>query len=159
MSERVAQVRGDEHRHPRLVDVAGAAHDVHTRKLGVRVAREMGVDPRLGPRGWDREGHQLHAGDSLGREHQGPAGRHRGLTGLHPGLLEQFPPRAGLEIDRAVEDVGRVRRPGGKINLSGAEGMEAISPIRKAPSAPRSAAIEKQLSTGSPGKPNSSQAR
>ena len=96
----------------------------------------MGVDPRLGPRGGDRERHQLHAGDALGREHQGPAGRHRGLAGLHPGLLEQFPPRAGLEIDLAVENVAGVRRSGGKIDLSGVEGMRGHLADQESPVGP-----------------------
>ena len=96
VSERVAQVRGDEHRHPQLVNVAGAAHDVHAGKLGVRVAREMRVDPRLGPRGGDREGHQFHAGDAPIREHDRPAARDRRFAGVDPGLFEQLPPGASL---------------------------------------------------------------
>ena len=44
LSERIAQVGGDEDRHPGFVDVARAAYDMHARKLGMRVLRQIGLD-------------------------------------------------------------------------------------------------------------------
>jgi hypothetical protein len=86
---------------------------MHAREFGMCVAGEISVDPRLDARGGEGQRHELHAGDALGRENEGPAGRDRGLARPDPGLLEQFPPRAEVEIDLAIENVGQVRRPGG----------------------------------------------
>src|SRR6202020_3667202 len=42
--EGVAQIVGDENRHPRFIDVRGIPHDVDTRKLGERGARQARSD-------------------------------------------------------------------------------------------------------------------
>ncbi len=53
----------------------------------------------------------------------GPSGRDARLIGADPGLLEQFPARACLEIDPVAEDVARIRGAGGKVDLPGVERM------------------------------------
>ena len=55
LSECVAQIVGDEDRHPRFIDVFRTAHDVHARKLGQSVARQVRLHSRLEPDGGYRE--------------------------------------------------------------------------------------------------------
>ena len=96
---------------------------MHARKLGQRVARQERFDPRLEPGGGQRERHEFHAGDPLRRDRQSPARRDVRFGGQEPGLFEQFPARARLKIHPIVEDVVRIRRSGGKIDLAGVVGV------------------------------------
>ena len=132
---------------------------MHARELRVRVEREKGVDPHLGRIRVDRQGHQLHAGDALGREDHGPARADRRNLGGEP----RSPPRVRVSRSRRDRLCRRKRRAGRASRRESRSAPPfsvwgAISPSRKAPSAARSAAIEKQLSTRSPGCPNARQA-
>ena len=91
LSKCVAQIIGDENRHPRLVDVLRTTHDVDARKFRQRVSREERFYPRLEPGGRQRERHELHASDARRRDGQSPASRDVRFGGEEPRLFEQFP--------------------------------------------------------------------
>ena len=95
----------------------------------------MGVDPRLGPRGGDRERHQLHAGDARGVN-----------TSVQPGAIAvspAFTPVSSNNSRRALASrstcrrkVAGVRRSGGKIDLPGVEGVRRHLANQESPVGP-----------------------
>ena len=150
LSERIAQVRGDEHRHPRLVDVARARARyacAKTRREGrARDRRRSAPWPaRRGPRASSASCRRC-AG---GANDQGPAAARSPPRSAFTPVSSNNSRRALASRSTLPSKTSRrVRRAGGKIDLPGVEGMrghlaEQESPVGAAQRRHREAIVDR----------------